>query len=43
MQEIERRYRPKYDMRVQVRIRSLDSPGLSEQMVESSNISARGL
>lgn len=42
MQEIERRHRQRFDMKVPVRIRSLDSPGLSEQMVESSNISAGG-
>ena len=30
-------------MRVQVKIRNLDSPNLTEQQVESSNISARGV
>lgn len=30
-------------MRVQVKIRNLDSPDLTEQQVESSNISARGV
>lgn len=43
MQEIERRFQQRYDAKVQVRVRNLDSPGLSEQLVESSNISARGL
>lgn len=43
MQEIERRYRQRYEMKLPVRIRSLDQPGLYEQMVESSNISAGGL
>lgn len=43
MQEIERRYRQRYEMKLPVRIRSLDQPGLYEQTVESSNISAGGL
>src|SRR6202041_1448291 len=43
MQENDRRFRQRFDMRVQVKIRNLDSPDLSEQQVESSNISARGV
>lgn len=43
MQENDRRFRQRFDMRVQVRIRTLDSPDLTEQQVESSNISARGV
>jgi hypothetical protein len=43
MQENDRRFRQRFDMRVQVKIRNLDSPDLTEQLVESSNISARGV
>src|ERR1700722_9186953 len=43
MQENDRRFRQRFDMRVQGKIRSLDSPDLSEQQVDSSNISARGV
>ena len=43
MQENDRRFRQRFDMRVQVKIRNLDSPDLAEQLVESSNISARGV
>jgi PilZ domain len=42
MKTLDRRFRPRFDMRVQVKIRNLDSPALTEQLVESSNISARG-
>ncbi len=38
MQENDRRFRQRFDMRVQVKIRNLDSPDLTEQQVESSNI-----
>jgi hypothetical protein len=43
MKENDRRFRQRFDMRVQVKIRNLDSPDLTEQQVESSNISARGV
>jgi hypothetical protein len=43
MQENDRRLRQRFDMRVQVKIRNLDSLDLTEQLVESSNISARGV
>ena len=43
MQENDRRFRQRFDMRVQVKIRNLDSPDLTEQQVESSNISAKGV
>jgi PilZ domain len=43
MQESDRRYRQRFDLKVPLKIRSIDSPGLPQQSVESSDISARGL
>jgi hypothetical protein len=43
MQENDRRFRQRFDMKVQVKILNLDSPDLIEQQVDSSNISARGV
>ena len=43
MQENDRRFRQRFDLKVQVKIRNLDSPDLTEQQVESSNISGRGV
>ena len=35
MQESDRRFRQRFDMRVQVKIRNLDSPDLGEQQVKN--------
>ena len=43
MRENDRRFRQRFYVRVQLKIRNLDSPDLTEQQVESSNISGRGV
>jgi hypothetical protein len=43
MKASDRRFRQRFDLRVPVKIRNLDSPITTEQLIESSDISARGL
>ena len=43
MQENDRRFRPRFDVKVQVKIRNLDRPDFTQQQVESLNISGRGV
>lgn len=43
MQELERRYRERFELKVPFEIRNVDSPGHPAQSAESSDISARGL
>jgi len=43
MNPSDRRYRQRFDLRVPIKIRNVDSPNATEQLIESSDISARGL
>ncbi|MGH9746821.1 MAG: PilZ domain-containing protein [Candidatus Acidiferrales bacterium] len=43
MKPSDRRFRQRFDLRIPLKIRNIDSPETPEQTVESSDISARGL
>ena len=43
MNPSDRRFRQRFDFRVPIKIRKVDSPNTTEQLIESSDISARGL
>jgi hypothetical protein len=43
MKASDRRFRQRFDLRVPIKIRNVDSPSTTEQLIESTDISARGL
>jgi len=43
MQESDRRYRPRFGLKVPFEIRDIDQPAITAQLAESSDISASGL